>query len=78
MVPYDGHTLPLHSYLFDGDIVKDEQGGFAAYLTTQPTGRPNEIDVSAAPVGGLVIRINFPEDAAAANAAPRVRAMARE
>jgi hypothetical protein len=78
MVPYDGHTLPLRSYLFDGDIVKDEKGGFTAYLTTQPAGRPNEIDVSAAPVGGLVIRINFPEDAAAANTAPRVRAMARE
>jgi hypothetical protein len=78
MVPYDFHTLPLDSYLFDGNVVKDPDGRYTAYLTTRPKGRPNEIDVSAAPAGGLVIRISFPEDAAAANAAPSVRPVARD
>jgi hypothetical protein len=73
MVPYDDYTLPLQSYLFDGDVVRDQEGRYTAYLTTRPRGRPNEIDVSAAPVGGLIIRISFPEDSTAANAAPGVR-----
>jgi len=78
MVPYDDYTLPLHSYLSDGNVVKDPGGRYTAYLTTRPRGRPNEIDVSAAPVGGLVIRISFPEDSAAANAAPSVRPIGRD
>jgi hypothetical protein len=78
MVPYDGHTLPLGSYLFDGNIKTDKDGRYTAFLTTRPRGRPNEIDVSAAPVGGLVIRISFPEDVAAANTAPEVKPIGRE
>jgi hypothetical protein len=78
MVPYDDYTLPLHSYLFDGNVVRQENGRYTAYLTTRPRGRPNEIDVSASPTGGLVIRISYPEDASAAGTAPSVRPLARE
>jgi hypothetical protein len=78
LVPYNEYMLPLASYVFDGNVVKDEDGAYTAYLTTRSKGRPNEIDVSASPVGGLVIRTSFPEDAAAANRTPRVRPIARD
>jgi hypothetical protein len=78
MVPYDRHTLPLASYLFDGNVVTDHECRFTAYLTTRPRGHANEIDVSSSPVGGLVIRISFPEDEIAANTAPKVRPIARD
>jgi hypothetical protein len=78
MVPYDEYTLPLDSYLHDGNVVKNDEGRFTAFLTTRPLGRPNEIDVSAAPVGGLIIRTSYPEDVVAANTAPKVTPISRD
>jgi hypothetical protein len=77
LVPYNEYMLPLDSYVFDGNVVKDEDGAYTAYLTTRPKGRHNEIDVSASPIGGLVIRASFPEDAAA-NRTPQVRPLSRD
>ena len=62
MVPYDRYTMPLDYYLSDETIRKDSTGGYVAYLTTRPSGRTNEIDVSNSPCGLLLIRITLPED----------------
>jgi hypothetical protein len=78
MVPYNEYMLPLDSYVFDGNVTKDKEGAYTAYLTTRPRGRRNEIDVSASPIGGLVIRTSFPDDVVAANLAPKVRPTPRD
>jgi hypothetical protein len=79
LVAYDHYTLPLPSHLFDETLRTDADGGYTAVLTTRPTGRPNEIDVSPAPRGAAVVRVGSPDDAeAAGRAAPRVRPAPRE
>jgi hypothetical protein len=53
--------MPLESYLFDETLQRDDHDRYTVYLTTRPRGRPNEIDVSAAPRGLVLIRTSFPE-----------------
>lgn len=78
IVPYDARTLPLPSYLYDETVRKEEGDKYTAYLTTRPTGRANEIDVSCCSCGLAIIRMSFPEDAkAAAELTPEVKAVPR-
>lgn len=64
IVAYNRYTMPVNSYYFDETIHKDEQGRYTVRLTTRPAGRVNEIDVSTAPRGLVIIRTSFPEDVA--------------
>ena len=78
LVAYDRLTMPLDTYFFDETIQKDDEDRYTAYLTTRPKGRPNEIDVSAAPRGLVLIRTSFPENSdAIVAAAPQVRTLPR-
>ena len=62
---YEFNALPLPQYYDDATLAPDADGGdaYAVVLTTAPTrakGR-NEIDVSACPVGVVVVRLVYPE-----------------
>jgi hypothetical protein len=78
LVPYDRHTLPLPSYLFDETVRTDARGAYTIRLTARPTGQSNEIDVSPAPRGAAFLRVGYPEDPeSAARATPQVAAVPR-
>jgi len=58
-------SLPLAQY-FDGATLTPDAGNadgsqpFTVRLTTTPSGRPNEVDVSESPTGVCVVRIVYP------------------
>jgi hypothetical protein len=79
IVAYNKYTMPLDSYIFDETVKTDDTGGYTAYLTVKPRGRPNEIDVAASPRGLVLIRNSFPEDPdVVVKTVPEVRPLPRD
>lgn len=52
---YDRYSMPQPSMVID-DSLRELEGRYVIFLTTQPSGARNEIDVSAMPQGTGIIR----------------------
>ena len=58
---YDKFARPLPDFIMDKTVTKEEGENYVIYLTTRPSGRPNEINVSKCPVGEAVVRVSLME-----------------